>query len=135
MEKSRELLKEKNLKASSARLMLLEQLAGKHVHYTADDLFNNLKSNLPGLSLATVYKNLEDLSKAGLIREIRLAGQNRRFELERGDHIHLVSGSNIMDLVDDELVEEIRNRISIKLGTGFDIESVELQIFGKQKPL
>ncbi|HRH34311.1 MAG TPA: transcriptional repressor [Catalimonadaceae bacterium] len=123
------------MKASSARLMLMEQLASDHVHYTAEELFTNLKSALPGLSLATVYKNLEDLSQAGLIREIRLNGQNRRFELDRGDHIHLISGKKIQDISDSTLMNELKERLTQKIGPDFDIESIEIQIFGNQKKI
>lgn len=114
-------------------MMLLEQLAVDHVHFTAEELFTHLKPNLPGLSVATVYKNLEDLSKAGLIREIRLNGQNRRFELDRGDHIHLISGKKIVDILDQNLLKDIKERLQLKIGPEIDIETIEIQIFGDQK--
>jgi Fe2+ or Zn2+ uptake regulation protein len=126
-------LKEKKLKASSARLFLLQKLQEPQGHYSAEELFQELKVRLPGLSLATVYKNLEDLRQAGILRLVALPDQVRKYEWERGDHLHLVEGKQLSDLEDESLFREIRELISGRLGAEFEIENIDVQVFGKRK--
>jgi Fe2+ or Zn2+ uptake regulation protein len=127
------ILKEKNLKASSARLLLLQKLQEPQGHYSAEELFQLLKEKLPGLSLATVYKNLEDLRAAGILRLVALPDQVRKYEWERGDPLHLVEGKTLYDLEDETLFQEIRELIAGHLGENFDIENIDVQVFGRKK--
>ncbi len=134
MDSIKEILQSKKLKASSARLLLLKKLSEPQGHYSAEDLFQSLKDTLPGLSLATVYKNLEDLRSAGILRMVALPDQVRQYEWERGDHLHLVEGKLLTDLEDSDLFEEIKNLIAQKIGSGFEIENIDVQVFGRKKP-
>ena len=133
MDSIKEILQSKKLKASSARLLLLKKLSEPQGHYSAEDLFQSLKDKLPGLSLATVYKNLEDLRTAGILRMVALPDQVRQYEWERGDHLHLVEGKSLTDLEDTHLFEEIKNLIAQKIGSGFEIENIDVQVFGRKK--
>ncbi len=133
MDSVKAVLKEKKLKASSARLFLLQKLQEPQGHYSAEELFQELKVRLPGLSLATVYKNLEDLRQAGILRLVALPDQVRKYEWERGDHLHLVEGKQLSDLEDESLFREIRELISGRLGAEFEIENIDVQVFGKRK--
>ena len=134
MDSIKELLQSKNLKASSARMLLLEKLRQPQGHFSAEDLFQQLREKLPGLSLATVYKNLEDLRSAGILRLVALPDQVRQYEWERGDHLHLVEGKSLTDVDDDSLFREIRSLIHEKLGREFEIENIDVQVFGRKKP-
>ncbi len=129
----KEILQSKKLKASSARLLLMKKLSEPQGHYSAEDLFQSLKDTLPGLSLATVYKNLEDLRAAGILRMVALPDQVRQYEWERGDHLHLVEGKSLTDLEDTDLFQEIKNLIAQKIGAGFEIENIDVQVFGRKK--
>lgn len=129
----KEILQSKKLKASSARLLLMKKLSEPQGHYSAEDLFQSLKDTLPGLSLATVYKNLEDLRAAGILRMVALPDQVRQYEWERGDHLHLVEGKSLTDLEDTDLFQEIKNLIAQKIGSGFEIENIDVQVFGRKK--
>ena len=133
MDSIKELLQGKNLKASSARMLLLKTLREPQGHYSAEELFSQLKEQLPGLSLATVYKNLEDLRSAGILRLVSLPDQVRKYEWERGDHLHLVQDNEVSDLEDSGLFEEIRQLISGRLGRNFEIENIDVQVFGRKK--
>ena len=129
----KEILQSKKLKASSARLLLMKKLSEPQGHYSAEDLFQSLKDTLPGLSLATVYKNLEDLRAAGILRMVALPDQVRQYEWERGDHLHLVEGKSLTDFEDTDLFQEIKNLIAQKIGSGFEIENIDVQVFGRKK--
>ncbi len=131
MENFKEILKEKNLKVSSARIRIMEKLAQPQAHYSAEELFQSLVQQLPGLSLATVYKNLEDMRLAGLLRLVQSANQIKKYEWERGDHFHLVSDNKITDLSDEALFEKVKKMIADSLKGTFEVKGLDVQIFGK----
>jgi Fe2+ or Zn2+ uptake regulation protein len=131
LENFKEILKEKNLKVSSARIRIMEKLAMPQVHYSAEELFQSLVQQLPGLSLATVYKNLEDMRCAGLLRLVASPGQIKKYEWERGDHFHLISESKITDLCDEALFNKVKQMIADSLKDSFQVEGLDVQIFGK----
>ncbi len=58
-------------------------------HPTADDVFMEARSNVPSISLATVYRNLRRLAALGELRE-RMFGGVSRFDAHLEEHGHFV---------------------------------------------
>ena len=48
-----------------------------------------VRQQLPHISLGTVYRTLAVLSEVGLVRELRLAGQAKRFDGDLQGHHHV----------------------------------------------
>ncbi len=89
MDKYRQWLRNHNLKATDARMHLLEVLDSTDKLLTAEDLYFQLKKALPELSLSTVYRSLEQLSQNHLVSEVNV--ENRKethFELSHTTHAH-----------------------------------------------
>lgn len=81
------------------RELIIQELRSARDHPTAEELYQRLKARLPRISLATVYRNLETMSRAGLIRKIEAAGSQRRFDGSLCPHLHMrcVSCGRVMD--------------------------------------
>lgn len=81
------------------RELMIQELRSAKDHPTADKLYQRLRAKLPRISLATVYRNLETLSRAGLIRKIEAAGSQRRFDGSLFPHLHMrcVDCGRVMD--------------------------------------
>ncbi len=83
----------RNLRKSSERFKLLEELYNFHNHFSAEDFYQNLLAmNFP-VSKATVYNNLELFEDIGLILRHQFGkGQAASYEraLRRKQHSHLV---------------------------------------------
>ncbi|XOF32683.1 MAG: transcriptional repressor [Candidatus Electrothrix sp. YB6] len=88
------------LRMTHQRELILEELGRCHNHPTADALYERIKKKLPRISLATVYRNLEILSEAGMIRKLEISGRQKRFdrELEQHDHIFCVQCRRVDDI-------------------------------------
>lgn len=71
------------------REAILKELKHNQKHPTADEIYINLRPSMPQLSLATVYRNLEQMADLGLIRKISIAGKQARFDSETECHFHL----------------------------------------------
>ena len=90
LEKYVKILKEKNLKVTPQRLIVLKYLGEHCTHPTTDEIYSNLKSNNPSLSKTTVYNTLEILEKHGIVQSITISGSELRYDFKEGMHHHFL---------------------------------------------
>ena len=70
------------------RAAVYRYLAGTDVHPTADEVFSAVRRELPGISLATVYKSLETLVGCGLAVKLTYADASSRYDGRTDPHHH-----------------------------------------------
>lgn len=78
-----------DIRMTTQRRVILEELRKVDSHPTADKVYEMVRKRLPRISLATVYRNLELLADRGLIQKYELGGSQRRFDGNPGNHYHL----------------------------------------------
>lgn len=71
------------------RRLILEELKNMKSHPTADELYLVVRSRLPRISLGTVYRNLQHLSKQGLIRILHNASGQMLVDGDTSEHYHV----------------------------------------------
>lgn len=71
------------------RETILQELQASRQHLTADELYERVKKLLPRISLATVYRNLEILTRAGIIAKREVSGRQKRFDSDISEHDHI----------------------------------------------
>ncbi len=88
------------LRITKQRKIILEELRRSDCHPTADELYGTVRRRLPRISLGTVYRNLELLSRGGMIQKLENAGGKNRFDgmVERHYHIHCRRCGRVADL-------------------------------------
>ncbi|UCG31786.1 MAG: transcriptional repressor [Phycisphaerales bacterium] len=74
---------------SRQRQVILEELRMQTTHPTATELHQLAKQRLPNLSLGTVYRNLELLTRTGLIRRLDTRGGEARYDGDCTHHFHV----------------------------------------------
>ena len=77
------------MRMTNQREMILRELRKSRQHLSADELYDRVKRIMPRISLATVYRNLEILSEAGLIGKLEISGRQKRFDFDISDHDHI----------------------------------------------
>ena len=85
-----ERLKQKGIRMTPQRRVIIEILENDPTHPTADDIFDQVTKKLPGVSLATVYNTLEMLVRMGEIKKLNLGEGKSRFDLNVKPHIHFI---------------------------------------------
>lgn len=75
---------------SKQREIVLTQLRKSRTHPSADEVYSALKPDNPGLSLATVYRNLNLLTDLRIIGKVGICGKAERFDANPEDHCHVV---------------------------------------------
>ena len=99
---------QRKIRMTKQRQVILEELGMLHSHPTADEIYERVRRRLPRVSLGTVYRNLELLSRSGVIGKIEIAGQQMRFDTELGAHQHIrcIRCGRIEDIPGDEAPTE-----------------------------
>ncbi|MBU8933922.1 MAG: transcriptional repressor [candidate division Zixibacteria bacterium] len=97
------------------RQVILEELRKLTSHPTAQEMYRLVQKRLPDISLGTVYRNLDLLSRAGLIVKLRLASREVRFDgdIEQHHHVRCKNCGRVGDIMStngravDEILPEI----------------------------
>jgi Fe2+ or Zn2+ uptake regulation protein len=112
------------------RDLVLEVVRSTMDHPTAGWVHRQARRRLPSISLATVYRNLKQLSDEGLIREIHSGGHPARFDANTGRHYHIrcLGCGRVNDLpvsVDTRIEEQAGRAMSYQV-LGHHVEVVGL---------
>ena len=88
LENLKQELKKKNISLSYQRLKVLEYLIQHRCHPTVDQIFSEIKKDIPTLSKTTVYNTLRTLAEAGLVKVITIEDKETRYDIDTKDHGH-----------------------------------------------
>ena len=114
---------------SKQKEAILRVLKGTTSHPSADWVYEQVRREIPNISLGTVYRNLKLLKQEGEILELDLASTLSRFDGNSQDHYHFrcEKCGRVFDV--DELVDkEIDDRVAQK--TGFKVSHHRLEFRG-----
>lgn len=75
------------------REAILEVLRGTTSHPTADWVYQEVRKEMPHVSLGTIYRNLRTLSEHGEIQELAYGSNHSRFDANAETHYHFVCES------------------------------------------
>lgn len=133
------IFKECGFKWTQTRQAIIEILSSKGGHLSAEEIFLDVKKILPGIGLATVYRNLEILKELGIVREFDFKDGRARYEFvadkEGVEHYHLICRicGKIIDYEitpeeEADPLEELKKNLKEKFN--FSIERWDIQFFG-----
>ncbi len=120
---------EKKLRRSRQRDRILELLHYTDQHPTAGWLYDRLKQEFPNLSLGTVYRNLGILVEQGTVRKLDSGSTFDRFEINRGDHVHVVCRT-CGRIEDVDMVQTAELQRAAHEQTGMTIVGQRIELFG-----
>ena len=109
--------------------MILEELQKLTSHPTAPDLYGIVRKRLPKISLGTVYRNLELLTRHNVIKKLDLSGSVAHFDGNLTHHYHV--RCSCCDQVDDlyELPVNIINN-EFESPSGYRILGYRIEFIG-----
>ena len=117
------------LRMTTQRRVILEELKKLKNHPTAGDLCNIVRKRIPRISLGTVYRNLEILTRQGLVQKLDVGGFEMRFDGEAANHYHLrCLKCGRVDDVDFAVMKSLDKKF--KLNTDFEILGHRLEFVG-----
>jgi len=88
------------LKQTSQRKKILEFIENAKSHPTADEIFINVRKDIPNVSRTTIYNTVNKLAKEGIIKCMNTKNGEMRFDACLESHYHFMCDKcgNIHDL-------------------------------------
>ncbi|ADE54232.1 Fur family transcriptional regulator [Coraliomargarita akajimensis] len=102
----------------------------KRDHPTADEVYARARSEMPTISLATVYNCLETLVESGLIRPVNFEREPTRYCPNLTQHAHFYCKES-GEIVDVELSDELVAQLMAVLPEGFVAQHIDIAYDGK----
>jgi len=93
------------------RKAILDLLSSTLKHMSAQEIYNTLLKSYPGIGLSTIYRNLDLLSRMGLVNRLNIGEGKSRYEYRSSEekaHHHLICTNcgkiiDYSDFLDEEL--------------------------------
>jgi Fur family peroxide stress response transcriptional regulator len=126
-------LADSGLRATPQREVVYSVLLRKRDHPTAEEVFARVKTELPTISLATVYNCLETLVQCELVRAVNFERSPTRYcpNLRPHAHFHDEQTGRTYDI---DLPPAVLAEVNQVLPLGFDASSVEITFRGQARP-
>ncbi|MDY0052707.1 MAG: Fur family transcriptional regulator [Aliarcobacter sp.] len=128
----KKIVKQKGLKYTEQREIVLSVLLKAQDHLTAEEVYNEIKKEYQesNIGIATVYRALSFLEDVDLIASIAFGTDGKKYESNaKSHHDHLICTScgKIIEFFDDE-IEKRQDKIAKK--NKFKITSHSMQLYG-----
>ncbi len=111
----RNYLREKGLRNTRQREVILDAFFSADKHITVEELFNVIKVKNPEIGYATVHRNVSLLCECGLAEEIKIGKQKARYEPKFGqehhDHLICLKCGRFIE-VNDNKIEKMQDRLA-----------------------
>jgi Fur family peroxide stress response transcriptional regulator len=116
-------------RGSKQRDTILRVVMNSNDHPRADWVYDQVRREIPNISMGTVYRNLKSLAKSGEIRQLDLADGTSRFDGNNDSHYHFrcEKCGRIFDL-DEPVDQSISQRVA--KNTGFKVYRQRMELIG-----
>lgn len=135
-EKVKDLLREKGLKVTSQRLMVLNILSAHgDEHLTVEEIYDLAKEESPEIGLATIYRTVQVLLELHVIEKVTFDDDFARYELNgeetgsghRHHHAICTQCGKVYSLETD-LLDTLEKQVFESLG--FEVTDHEVKLYG-----
>jgi len=132
IEELKKIVKQKGLKYTEQREIVLNVLINATDHLSAEEVYNDIKKiyKESNIGIATVYRALSFLEEVNLITSIAFGADGKKYESNaKAHHDHLICTScgKIIEFMDNE-IEKRQDKIAKK--NNFKIVSHSMQLYG-----
>ena len=113
------------------RLLVANALAADGRQLTAEQLYERLRRQEPGIGRATVFRTLETLVDAGVARRLELDGHVYAYVACLPEHHHHLACTRCgrVEEIDEAYIKPIAERLAADLG--FEIDDARLDFYGR----
>lgn len=114
---------------SKQREKILDALTNNAIHPTAEKLLEFLDKDNSNIGITTLYRNLNQLADAGMIKKIDGLEPSAHFDHNTFEHYHFICEKckKVFDIPSDVAPDIVKNT---QLATGFEITSHDIVFHG-----
>lgn len=131
MQQFESLCRQRGLSLTVQRQRIFELILERSDHPTADQVYEDVKVQVPGVSRTTVYRVLDMLVDLGVILKAPSPGAATRYDPLTRHHHHMVCRrcESLIDLEDADLDSSIKLP-DLQNAKSFQIESYSIHFYG-----
>jgi len=107
------------LKVTPQRLAVFKAIVSRHDHPSAEELYEELKNRIEGISLTTVYRTLASLESVGLVQRVPTLKDKVRYDARVEPHSHFIClkcgriyDIDVIPQIDEKEVESVGEPIN-----------------------
>ena len=131
-ERFEEYLQSKGKRTTQQRRVLVDHVFSRHEHFDADELIEQLgrQEGEAKVSRATVYRALDELVEAGLLRKMTIGGRSvyeHDYGYPQHDHLHCTECDQLIEFRSEEL---LALREAVAREHGFRVTGHRLTVSG-----
>jgi Fur family peroxide stress response transcriptional regulator len=115
------------MKMTPQRVAILDFLEGNKSHPSAEDIYKSVKKRYTSMSFATVYNTLELLTKEGMLLELTIDTNRKRYDPNTSEHHHIICTS--CGTVSD-IHQKFNLSVDDEVSGGFSIKSNHVEFYG-----
>lgn len=132
IDKLKDIIKQKGLKYTKQREIILETILDSNKHLSAEELYNLIQEKYPEekIGIATVYRAVSFLEESKLISSISLDKDTKKFETnfkEHHDHLICIKCNKIIEFANDTIERE---QEKIAKNNGFELLEHDMYLYG-----
>ena len=127
-----EIIRKAGLKATPQRKMVYAIMT-ELCHSPIDKIIARVQQQNPNITVSTVYRILDSFCEARLLSKIKHPNGKFFFDITPMEHHHVFTDNEVIDFIDPELTEMIKERLQVDLFKHIEIEKISIQISAKQK--
>jgi Fur family ferric uptake transcriptional regulator len=116
-------LRQKGYRVTPQRAVILETVAHMRGHHSVQEVFAKAESSLPGLNVATVYRTLDMLHRAGMVEILSTTANITCFSLRDPEHPHyhlICRNCDAMQEIEPVLFDELAETLHKTHGFSLD---------------
>lgn len=121
----------KGLRMTGQRQVIAQVLDDARDHPDVEEIYARASAIDPGISLATVYRNVKLFDEKGIIERLEFGdGRSRYEDAKRDHHDHLfdLETGDVIEFYDPE-IEVLQERIARRLG--YKLKGHKMELFGE----
>ena len=122
-------LRSRHISVTPQRVAVLETLESRRDHPNAEQIYQEVRRQMPAISFNTVYKTLEVFCQKGLVIKVNPLHEVARYDVDTQHHAHLICRQchHIVDLPDEAAPPPV---LSEEARGGFQVERYSLTFWG-----
>jgi len=121
----------KGLRMTGQRQIIAQVLDDARDHPDVEEIYARASAIDPGISLATVYRNVKLFDEKGIIERLEFGdGRSRYEDAKRDHHDHLfdLETGDVIEFYDPE-IEVLQEKIARRLG--YKLKGHKMELFGE----
>ncbi|NLV90773.1 MAG: transcriptional repressor [Firmicutes bacterium] len=117
------------VRRTKQRELILRVLRGTTCHPTADWIYQEVRKELPNVSLGTIYRNLRCLREMGEVLELSYGSSYSRYDGNPEPHYHFICNicGSVFD-VNMTVIHDLEKLVAD--ATGFDVREHRMEFYG-----